>query len=135
MGLVVLGYAVPAVATATLAGAAVVAALVQRFGGSAQPEPDNRNFGRGPYVSVDCTPNADLLARLGDLVRQLREVTLNEKVTVDRGPCDTWLAQAAAAAKAGKLADAARRHLMAIMSLMSQLREHRPASSDSSVFL
>jgi hypothetical protein len=41
----------------------------------------------------------------------------------------------AVAVKAGNLIEAARGHLLAIMSLMAQLREHRPASSDSSIFL
>jgi hypothetical protein len=45
------------------------------------------------------------------------------------------LAQAAAALKAGNLADAVRAHLRAIISLMSQLRRQQPASSDSSIFL
>jgi hypothetical protein len=73
--------------------------------------------------------------RLGELVKQLREATLDETIAVDRAPCDALLARAAVAAKSGNLIEAARAHFLAIMSLMAQLREHRPASSDSSIFL
>jgi PPM family protein phosphatase len=134
-GLLVLDYPLAAIASFLVAGGALVGILAQRFGGSTHVEPDNRSFGRGPYVTSDCTPNADLLGRLGELVKQLREATLDETIAVDRAPCDALLARAAVAAKAGNLIEAARGHLLAIMSLMAQLREHRPASSDSSIFL
>jgi PPM family protein phosphatase len=124
-----------AVIAALVAGATGVFGLVQHYGGAAESEPDDRHFGRGPYATADCTPSPELLARFTELVNQLREATLDETITVDRAPCDALLAQAATAAKAGKLADAVRAHLHAIISLMSQLRQQQPASSDSSIFL
>ena len=134
-GLFALGQPLLGAIAGLVAVAAGAIGLMQRYGGSSEPAPDDRHFGRGPYVAADCAPNADLLTRLAELVKQLREATLDATVAVDRAPCDTLLAQAATAAKAGNLADAARGHLRAIISLMSQLRAHQPASSDSSVFL
>jgi PPM family protein phosphatase len=135
VGLFALGYPIFAMAGLLVAGAAAATILMQRYGGVEQPAADDRRFGRGPYTTTDCTPNADLLARLGELTEKLREATRDETLVVNRATFDTLLAQAAVAAKAGRLADAARAHLSAIMSMMSQLRHQRPASSDSSVFL
>jgi len=135
VGLFALGQPLLAAIAALVAGAGGVIGLMQRYGGGNEPATDERHFGHGPYTASECAPNADLLARLAELIQQLREATLDETIAVDRGPCDALLAHAATAAKAGNLADAARGHLRAIMSLMFQLRQHQPASSDSSVFL
>lgn len=135
VGLFALGQPMVAMAAFLVAGAMLAAALMHRYGGSHEPEADTRHFGRGPYVTADCTPSADLLARLADLVQQLRDATGQAPAAVDLGPCDALLAQAATAAKADNLAEAARAHLRAIMGLMAQLRQQRNASSDSSVSL
>ena len=73
-------------------------------------------------MTCDSTPSADLLGRLAEIARQLRDAALSENWAVDWGAFDGFLAQAAAAAQAGNLADAARGHLCAITSMMAQLR-------------
>jgi len=118
-----------------VSGATLTAVLVKRYGGDGKPTADDRHFGRGPYVVCDCTPNAELVERFADIVRQLREAAVAEKWAIDFAAVDERLAQAAAAAKAGNLAAAASGHLHAVIALMAQLREQRSASSDSSVFL
>jgi PPM family protein phosphatase len=135
VGLLALGQLLLAAVAGVIAGAVGTAALAQRYGGESQPEADDQHYGRGPYVTCDCTPTAGLLARLAELVRQLREATKEAPASVNLCPCDVLLAQAAAAVKSGKLAEAARCHLLAIMSMMAQLREQRIASSDSNVFM
>ena len=136
VGLLVIGQFVLAVVGLLIAGAMLATALMQRYGGaSGQPAPDDRHFGRGPYVAADCTPSDALLGRLADIVRELREAADEGQMPVDRGPFDAFLAQAATAQAAGNLADAVRGHLRAIMALMAQLREERAASSDSSLYL
>lgn len=134
-GLLILGQPLLATAAALVAGASGAAALMQRYGGDNRSAPDDRHFGRCPYVTTDCTPNAELLTRFGGLVQELREATREAPAAVNLGPCDALLSQAASSAKAGKLAEAARAQLLAIISLMAQLREQRNASSDSRVFL
>ncbi|MCE5266703.1 MAG: hypothetical protein LLG00_02310, partial [Planctomycetaceae bacterium] len=114
--------------------AAAATGLWQRYGGQPHPEADNRHFGRGPYVTIDATPTAELLGRLADIVRQLRDAALSEGWQVNWAVFDGLLAGAATAMRAGNLKDAAAGHLRAISSMMAQLREQRTASSDSGVF-
>ena len=82
-------------------------------------------------MTCPCAANADLLARLTDILQQLRDAVAKEGWTVDWAPVDGFLAQAASATQAGNLPDAAREYLHAITHLMAQLRQIRSASSDS----
>ncbi len=135
VGLSILGDTWMALACFVAAGAAATAALWQRYGGGQrQPQADNRRFGRGPYVAIDAAPTPELLSRLAEIVRQLRDAAVSENWQVDWTGFDGLLAQAAAAMRAGNIADAARGHLRAITSIMAQLRQQRSASSDSGVF-
>jgi PPM family protein phosphatase len=116
--------------------AAVGLIIAQRYGaGGGSPLPDTRRFGRGPYVACDSVPNADLLQRLNEIVRQLREVAANETWAVDWTTFDRLLAQADAAIQSGDLADAARGSLRAITALMAQLRQQRGDGSDSGILV
>jgi PPM family protein phosphatase len=135
VGLAAGGYPLLAAAGLLVAAGALAAVLIQRYGGGGPSAPDERHFGRGPYVAVDCAPNAELLGRFADIVRQLREAAVEEKWAVDWRAFDALLGQAATAAKGGDLTTAAAGQLRAIVALMAQLRQQRTASSDSSVFL
>jgi protein phosphatase len=135
VGLLILDHPWMALACFVAAAATAAAALWQRYGsGQGQPRADNRRFGRGPYVAVDAAPTPELLSRLAEIVRQLRDAALSENWQVDWNGFDGLLAQAAVAMRAGNFADAARGHLRAITSIMAQLRQQRSASSDSGVF-
>ena len=70
---------------------------------------EGSRFGRGPYVDCPCAPNADLLARLADIIRQLRDAASQENWPVDWAAFDCFLAQATSATEAGNLAEAARK--------------------------
>jgi PPM family protein phosphatase len=135
MGMLALGQ--PIMAAASLAAAATAGAVAwqQRYGATRRSMPDDRRFGRGPYVTCDGTPTADLLGRLAEIVGQLRDAAVSENWAVDWGPFNGFLTQAAAAALAGDLAAAARGHLRAITSMMAQLRSQRPVGSDSGVLI
>ena len=76
-------------------------------------------------MACECAPNADLLARLTDIVQQLRDATTGENWPIDWAGFDSCLARAAAATQAENLADAAREYLRAILVMMSQLRQIR----------
>ncbi|MBN1394513.1 MAG: serine/threonine-protein phosphatase [Pirellulales bacterium] len=134
VGLMAMGYRAAALACFFAAVGSGAAALVQRYGGGKKNEVDRRRFGRGPYVKSDCAPNQDLLTRLAEIVRQLRDASLSENWKVDWSGFDGLLAQAAAAAGSGDMAAAARANLRAISSIMAQLRKQRPAAGDSGVF-
>lgn len=135
VGLLAVGQPIAALAGFLVAAAALGLILTQRYGGASETPADTRRFGRGPYVVCDCTVNADLLGRMAEIVRQLRQAAENEKWAVDWTAFDRLLAQAAAAAQAGNLSEAAAGHLRAITSLMTQLRQKRSDGSDSGIFL
>ncbi len=135
VGLLAVGQPIVALGALAVAAGMLVVALRQRYGGNGDATPDNRRFGRAPYASADGAPNADLLGRLADIIRQLREAAAAGKWPVDWTSFDRLLTQAAADAKAGDLTGSARGHLRAITSLMAQLRQKRSASSDSGIFL
>jgi protein phosphatase len=135
LGLAALGQWWVALVAFMVAAALLVVVLVKRYGGQSKPESDERHFGRGPYVTCDCTVKPEQLAVFSDIVRQLREAASEEHWTVDYGAVDQQRTAAVVAAKAGNLPAAACGHLRAIIILMAQLREQRSASGDSSVFL
>ena len=133
IGLFLLGYTPAALASLLLAAGAGTAAMVQRYGG-ARPEPDRRHFGCGPYVSCDSAPTADLLTRLIEIGRQLKDASQSENWAVDWSGFDRLTTQAAAADKSGDRVAAAQAHFKAISAIMGQLRKQPPAGSDSGVF-
>lgn len=133
IGLFFLDYPLAALICLLLAVGAGAAALVQRYGGS-PAEPDRRRFGRGPYVTCNGMPNSDLLTRLIEIGRQLKDASHSENWKVDWTDFDRLLAEATASANSGDLTTSARNHLRAISSIMAQLRKQHPASGDSGVF-
>lgn len=136
LGLAAIGRPVMALASLVVAMAAGVAAWRRRYGDEAsEPSNEQRRFGRGPYVTCDSTPTAEMLGRLAEIDRQLRDAAVSENWPIDWAVFDGFLAQAASATKAGNLTDAARDHLHAITSMMAQLRAQQPSAGDSGVLL
>jgi PPM family protein phosphatase len=132
VGLLALGYRFGALLAMLTAAAAVVAALVQRsIAANRGYEIDQQRFGRSPYVVCQYAPNANLLARLTDIIQQMRDAVARENWPVDWAVFDGLLAQAASATRAGNLMDADREYLRAIMFLMARLRQLRNAGGDS----
>jgi hypothetical protein len=122
-GLFALGHVLISLASLACAALTGVVALWQRYGGQTRHfELDGRRFGRGPYVDCNCAANANLLARLAEIGRQLRDAALAENWSIDWNHFDGFFSRAAAAGKSGKLLDAAREYLHAITFMMSQLR-------------
>ncbi len=122
-GLFALDYPLMALLSVAGAGVAGVVALWHRYAATSPTfETDGRQFGRGPYVHCDCTANANLLARLAEITRQLRDAALAENWSIDWGRFDGFLTQAAVGFQAGRLVNAARDYLHAITFLMSELR-------------
>jgi protein phosphatase len=128
-GMLTLGCYWMAMLAFLVAAGALIAALVQRYSGTERDDQqEEQHFGRGPYVTCDCTINADLLARLTNIAQQLRDSATTEAHEVDMAEFDRISSEAASAANP---TDAARNHLRAINDLMAKLRKARTASSDS----
>ncbi len=126
----------PWIALLAFVGTAITAALALKqssSGGNPFLSRDNRRLGRGPHVSSPCAPTAELLARLNEIIQQLRDAAGKENWSIDWGPFEKILAQAALAAHTNNFVDATRNSLRAISFMMAQLRQQRSASSDSGV--
>jgi PPM family protein phosphatase len=136
VGLLVLKSLLPALAC--LIGAvvtALVAAILRFRDGGGGAALDGRPLGRGPYVSCDCSPNAQLVERFKDTAQQLRDAATNEDWSVDWHRFNGHLNQATAATGSGDFTQATREYLRAIAFMMAQLKnQHRPGS-DSSIDL
>jgi protein phosphatase len=129
-GLLAMGYPLVALLGVLVTALAAIVAMTQRRGmANRHCQSEERRFGRGPYMACECAPNAELLARLTDIVQQLREATKGENWPIDWAGFDSCLARAASAAQAENLTDAAREYLRAILVMMSQLRQIRAANS------
>ena len=136
LGLFALGHLLVALTALLSAAAAVVAAILQRYGGADRRRlEEGRRFGRGPYVTCDCAPGAPLLGQLTDFIQQLRDTCEKEKLSVDLASLDGFLHRAVAAVEAGNLSEAAREYLRVIIFLMDHRREPRVASSDSGIIV
>jgi PPM family protein phosphatase len=112
----------------------VVAILAPRWGAAdRRSRIESRRFGRGPYVTCECAPNADLLSRLTNIIQQLRDAATKEKWSVDWAGFERFTAQATSANQSGNSVEAAREYLHAISFLMAQLRQQKSASMDSGI--
>jgi protein phosphatase len=128
-GMLTLGCYWMAILAFLVAAGALIAALVQRYSGSERDyQQEEQHFGRGPYVTCDCTINADLLARLTNIAQQLRDSATTEAHEIDMTEFDRLSSEAASAANP---TDAARDNLRAINDLMAKLCKARNASSNS----
>ncbi|MBN2577436.1 MAG: serine/threonine-protein phosphatase [Pirellulales bacterium] len=127
LGFLAMGQWGVALGTLLVTALCGIAALVQRYGGG---EPswagDPQRFGRGPYVTADCTPNEDLLAKWSVIVQELRDAAEHEKWNVDWSGFHPLLAQAESARARKDYPAAAREYLHAINYMMQQLKHQRP---------
>ncbi len=129
VGLLAMGYPLVALLGVFITAVAAIVAMTQRRSeANRHGQIEQRRFGRGPYMACECAPSAELLARLTDIVQQLRDATTGENWPIDWAGFDSCLARAASATQADNLADAAREYLRAILVMMSQLRQIRGAN-------
>ena len=134
VGMLAMGHPWIALLALISTAVTVAAALMQRYGGANQRfQRESRRLGRGPHVACPCAPNAELFARLNEIIQQLRDAATKENWSIDWAPFDKILAQTSLAAQTNNFVDATRNSLRAISFLMAQLRQQRSAGSDSSV--
>ncbi len=97
-------------------------AILQKFGGFGSRARAVQRFGRGPYVTCDCTPDASFATTLAELDKQLREAAANAHWRIDWDSFCRHESAATAAVKKGKFPDAVREYCRAISCMMEQLR-------------
>jgi PPM family protein phosphatase len=132
-GLAALDYFWAALACLIAAAATAIAALVQRYGGTAAaPDLSGRMLGRAPYVTCDCTPNAAIIGRLAEMVDQLREAAANENWTIDWNRFKGMLGQATAARAGADYRLASQHYLHALSFLLAELKRQRRDADDAS---
>jgi protein phosphatase len=103
----------------------VLAAILQRWmttpRGIALGE--SRRFGKGPYVTVDCPVNAEIIEKLEPLVDQLRTATEDEHLRVDLRSFDQQCQSAREAAAEGRFDVALKQYIQGISYMMRELRK------------
>lgn len=133
-GMLALGLPLAALLALMVTAGTVVAIMMRRWGAAdRRARIESRRFGRGPYVTCDCSPNAELLGRLTGILNQLRDAAAREKWQVDWAGFERFTTQAASASQSGNMVEAAREYLHAISFLMAELRQPKSASSDSGI--
>lgn len=85
-----------------------------------------KRFGRGPYITRECTPNEEFIDRLADMMVQLRDAATSEQWQVDWPHFNQHISLAENARHAADFAASGREYLRAISFLMSQLKQQKP---------
>jgi len=129
------------VALAALVGTLIfaLAVLVQRYSdpGAAYVF-DGRPLGKGPYTTIDCKPNAEIVARLATTVQELRGAAAHKNWDINWDRFNDLAAKATAATQAADHAAAVQEHCQTISFVMAELRRQhgdKPSGDDSSIDL
>lgn len=117
------------------AGASLVGAIVTGMvGWRLRYRVDERAFGsgvelarrgRGPYARTTCKPDAPFVARLAEIVQQLRDAATKEAWTINWEEVNAQGRSAEAAAASGNHAEAVRAYCRALTFMMAELRNQR----------
>jgi PPM family protein phosphatase len=102
-----------------------ITALVRRYSADETPPPDGRHFGRGPYVSCDCTPNEEFVQKLIEIIDQLRDAAVGENWKIDWNGFNQFLARADSARASADYLASGREYLLAISYMMAELKRQR----------
>jgi protein phosphatase len=128
LGFLAMGQWLIALLSLVAAVAAGITAIVQRQTPAEESwAAQGKRFGRGPYITRDCTPNEEFIDRLTDMMAQLRDAATSEQWQVD-WPCfNQHISLAENARHAGDFTASSREYLRAISFLMSQLKQQKPS--------
>jgi hypothetical protein len=127
VGFWVIGQWIPALASLGVGIVSGITALLQRYGSAIKASPsDDRHFGRGPYVSCDCSPNEEFIGKLIEIIDQLRDAAVGENWKIDWDGFNQFIARADTARASADFTSSAREYLRAISFMMAQLKSQRP---------
>jgi hypothetical protein len=82
-------------------------------------------LGRGPHATVDCEPNADLVAELVSMIAQLREAATEERWSVDWNKFNEQDQKGNAAVQHRDFGLAVHEYASALRFMMNELRNQR----------
>ncbi len=132
MGLWAIGQWTAALVSLLAAVLSGITAMVQHYGGADEVPPfDGRHFGRGPYVSCDCTPDEKFIVKLIEIINQLRDAALGENWKIDWNRFNQFLTSANDARNSADYVASGREYLHAISFMMAELKHQRPHSNAS----
>ena len=117
-----------ALGAGAIAIVALLTAVVQRSSGassSSSPALTGGALGRGPYRSLVCSPNAELLDRLAKIIDPVRQMAVEKHWTINWTVVDQHRATAQAAAQQGDYTAALREFCRAMTLLMRDVRDQR----------
>jgi protein phosphatase len=125
--LAVARYYAAALVSVLVGAASGVAALLQSLSRQqAAPASAHQGpYGKGPYATFECTPNADAVQSASQLATQLREATRNEHWTLDWGHFNSLCETAGKAASNGDFRTAVRNYALAISFMMNEVRNQK----------
>jgi PPM family protein phosphatase len=126
LGFLAMGYWPIALLAFLAAVAAGVTAIIQRQAPAEESwAGQGKRFGRGPYVTRDCTPNEEFINRLADMMVQLRDAATSEQWQVDWQRFNQHISLAENARHAADFTTSGREYLRAISFLMGQLKQQK----------
>jgi PPM family protein phosphatase len=119
----------PKLATACVS-AAVAGILFDFFRRSRTTEPQSAPvavgaLGRGPHMTLNCAPSAELVASIAQVVAKLREAAIDEGWVVNWPEFDGHCERAAAAMNAKKFGQAVREFCLGMSFMVNEVRKHR----------
>jgi PPM family protein phosphatase len=138
VGMLALDNFIPAVVAALGAVVTLGVGLFQRYGGM---KPGvalgaDQRLGKGPHTRTECLAGGAFIAKLENIVRQMREAGEEEHWAVNWPAFEEHCNTAAAAANSKQFSQAVREYARAISFMMQQLRSRgRKKTSDSSIDL
>ncbi|HEY4308346.1 MAG TPA: PP2C family serine/threonine-protein phosphatase [Pirellulales bacterium] len=106
--------------------AAVLAAIfiaVQHYSIGSGGRLEGAQLGKGPYRSVQCAANVNIVERLAKVVKQLRDAAAEEGWQINWEQFNVHLTRAATATAKHDYTESVRAHCYAITSMMDQLRQ------------
>ncbi len=121
---------------AVVVGAAIAAisgivAVARRPGEKLPPPAPGVRYGRGPYVNCKCEPNAQWLAKLDEMIAQVKSAADADNWVISWEPFDDRLRKAAEAEKVKDISTAAAERLRAISYAMREIQRQGDSSSRS----
>jgi PPM family protein phosphatase len=131
-----LHYVIAAFAGVIAAILGAVVAVIQRSSPIEPEEPPvpSGALGRGPHVAFNCTPSAELISSIAQVVMKLRDAAIEEAWEVKWSEFDGFCERATAAINTRNFSQAVREYSLAISFMVNEVRRQRgKKGKDSSV--